>query len=153
MTDHIEHSTLRPDGQDRLPDRLTPYLAVSDARRALQWYQDVLTAHQATEPIVMPDGRVGHAELELPGARLYLADEHPELGVEAPRPDQGAAVTLHLQVDDVDAVTQRATAAGADLQRSPSDNPYGRIAVIRDPFGHRWMLNGPSSSGTGDTSS
>jgi uncharacterized glyoxalase superfamily protein PhnB len=69
-----------------------------------------------------------------------LSDEHPEIGVVAPRPGQGATVTLHLTVDDVDLVTRRAVNAGATLERSPADQPYGRNSVVRDPFGHRWML-------------
>ena len=148
----IEHQTQQQSQQQgQLSGRLTPYLAVRDARRALHWYRDVFAAQPLGEPIVMPDGRIGHAELELHGAVLYLADEHPQIGVEAPRPDHGAAVTLHLQVEDVDSLTERATGAGATLERPPTDNPYGRVAVVRDPFGHRWMLNAPAPA-TGPTS-
>lgn len=123
---------------------LTPYLAVADARAAIDWYVAVLGARRVGEPIVMPDGRVGHAELDLAGARLYLSDEHPEIGVVAPDPAAGVAVTLHLDVTDTDAVTERARAASAVVEREPDDNPYGRIATVRDPFGHRWMFNGPA---------
>lgn len=119
---------------------LSPYLAVLDARRAIAWYVDVLGATGGEAPIVMPDGRIGHAELELNGARLYLADEFPELGVVAPRPGEGAAVTLHAVVADVDGLARRAVAAGAVLDRPPEDGPGGRTAVLRDPFGHRWLL-------------
>ncbi len=122
---------------------VTPYLAVADARRALDWYVDALGAQVLGEPIVMPDGRVGHAELAVEGARLMLADEHPEIGVAAPVPGSGATVTLHAEVGDVDRLVERAVAAGATLERPPGDNPYGRIGVVRDPFGHRWMLNSP----------
>jgi len=122
---------------------IIPYLAVTDAPRALAWYAQVLGARPRGEPIVMPDGRVGHAELEVAGQVLMLADEHPELGVAAPEPGRGATVTLHLtvdDVDDVDAVAARAVDAGADLERPPADHPYGRNAVLRDPFGHRWLV-------------
>lgn len=125
---------------------VTPYLAVADARRALDWYADVLGARPLGEPILMPDDRIGHAELELGGAVLMLADEHPEMGVTAPVPGQGAAVTLHLDVPDVDDVTARAVGAGARLDRAPADHPYGRNAVVVDPFGHRWMLSGPPAA-------
>ncbi|MGH2889434.1 MAG: VOC family protein, partial [Solirubrobacteraceae bacterium] len=63
---------------------LTPYLAVADARAAVEWYIQHLDARQVGEPIVMPDGRIGHAELSISGARVFLADEHPEIGVSAP---------------------------------------------------------------------
>ncbi len=119
---------------------VVPYLAVADAPRALAWYVEALGARPRGEPIVMPDGRVGHAELEVAGQVLMLADEHPEIGVVAPAPGRGATVTLHLTVDDIDAVTTRAVDAGAALERPAADHPYGRNAVIRDPFGHRWLV-------------
>ncbi len=125
---------------------LTPYLAVADARAAIDWYVDVLGARQVGEPIVMPDDKIGHAELELAGARIFLSDEHPEYGVAAPLPGRGAGVSLDLEVPDADAAVARAAAANATVEREPSDNPYGRIGVIRDPFGHRWMLNAPTAT-------
>jgi uncharacterized glyoxalase superfamily protein PhnB len=122
---------------------ITPYLAVADARRALEWYAGALGASPLGEPIVMPDGRVGHAEIAVAGARVMLSDAHPEIGVVAPQPGAGATVTLHVDVPDVDALVARAVGAGAVPEREPGDNPYGRIGVVRDPFGHRWMLNTP----------
>ena len=122
---------------------LTPYLAVDDARAAIDWYRRVFDAELVGEPIVMPDGRVGHAELVIFGAQLFLSDAHPEIGVVAPQPGAGASVTLHLELPDVDETTDRARTERAAVEREPSDNPYGRIATVRDPFGHRWMLNGP----------
>lgn len=125
---------------------LTPYLAVADCRAAIEWYADVLGAEVTHEPIVMPDGRVGHVELAVDGARWMMADEHPEIQVEAPAEGRGAAVTLHLTVADVDTLTARACAGGAVLDRGPEDSPpVGRVAVVRDPFGHRWFLNQPST--------
>jgi len=120
---------------------LTPYLAVADARAAMAWYVEHLGAEVTYEPVVMPDGRIGHSELEVQGARWMLADEHPELHVQAPQPGNGAAVTLHLAVDDVDRLAGDAAEGGAVLDRGPEETPVGRIAVFRDPFGHRWMLN------------
>jgi predicted enzyme related to lactoylglutathione lyase len=118
-----------------------PYLAVPDARRAIAWYVDVFGATVAGEPIVLPDGRVGHAELTLPDGALYLADEHPELGVVAPR--GGASVSLMLAVADADEMRMRALAAGASGDRPPYDGYGTRNAWIVDPFGHRWGLNSP----------
>lgn len=122
---------------------LTPYLAVDDARAAIDWYAAVFEARAVDDPIVMPDGRIGHAELDIGGAPLYLSDAHPEIGVVAPDRDAGVAVTLHLEVGDTDDAIRRARDASAVVEREPSDNPYGRVATIRDPFGHRWMLTGP----------
>ena len=123
--------------------QLIPYLAVRDARAAMDWYADALGARVVGDPYVMDDNRIGHAELDVSGAPLYLADEHPELGLTAP--DEGRiSVTLHLSVPDVDAAVARAETVGATVERPPTDAPYGRTAVIVDPYGHRWMLQTPS---------
>ena len=121
---------------------LTPYLAVADARAAIDWYRNVFDARVTVDPIEMPDGRIGHAEFDIDGAHLMMADAHPELQCPAPEIGAGSPVTLHLTVNDVDDVTERAQSAGALVDRAPADNPgVGRVAVIRDPFGHRWFLN------------
>jgi uncharacterized glyoxalase superfamily protein PhnB len=118
---------------------LSPYLAVGDARAAIAWYARTFGAITGSEPIVMPDGRVGHAELTIGGSVLMLADEHPEIGHVAPS-SGGSAVTLHLTVGDVDAVIVHAVANGAELVRPPTTAEYGRSATLIDPFGHRWLL-------------
>jgi predicted enzyme related to lactoylglutathione lyase len=119
-----------------------PYLAVRGARAALDWYAQVLGARLRGEPIIMPDGRVGHAELELAGGVIYLAEEHPEIGVRAPQPG-GVPVSLVLTVADVDDVVESAVAAGARLDRGPYEGYGHRNATVTDPYGHRWMLQAP----------
>jgi predicted enzyme related to lactoylglutathione lyase len=119
-----------------------PYLAVRGARAALDWYARVLGARQRGEPIIMPDGRVGHAELELAGGVIYLAEEHPEIGVRAPQPG-GVPVSLVLTVADVDDVVRSAVAAGGRLDRGPYEGYGHRNATVTDPYGHRWMLQAP----------
>lgn len=121
---------------------LTPYICVADARAAIEWYVDVLGAVVTHEPIVMPDGKVGHVELAVDGAAWMMADEFESAGVAGPDPQCGSAVTLHLTVADVDALCVRIVASGVTLDRGPEDSPpAGRVAVFRDPFGHRWFLN------------
>jgi len=121
---------------------LTPYLCVADSRRAIEWYAAALGAEVVREPIVMDDGRVGHCELAVHGARWMMSDEFESAGVAAPDPARGASVTLHLTVEDCDAASARAVAQGVTLDRGPEDSPpAGRVAVFRDPFGHRWFLN------------
>jgi predicted enzyme related to lactoylglutathione lyase len=119
-----------------------PYLAVANARDAIAWYVDALGAVVIGEPIVMGDGRIGHAELALAGGVLYLADEYPELGLKAPAP-HATSVSLMLHVPDTDAALHRARERGADVQREVYENYGSRNATIIDPFGHRWMLSGP----------
>lgn len=126
---------------------LTPYLCVEDARKAIDWYAEALGATMVYEPVVMDDGRIGHAEMDLAGARWMMAEEFPDVDVASPDPNRGAAVSLHLTVEDVDAVAERVVAAGVTLDRGPEDAEYaGRMAVFHDPFGHRWLLNAPASA-------
>jgi predicted enzyme related to lactoylglutathione lyase len=119
-----------------------PYLSVANARGAIAWYVDTFGATVVGEPIVMDDGRVGHAELAIAGGVLYLADEYPELGLKGPDP-QWSSVSLMLHVPDTDATLERARERGARVQREPYENYGARNATIVDPFGHRWMLSGP----------
>ena len=123
---------------------LTPYICVADARAAVEWYVEVLGAEVTYAPIEMPDGRIGHVELAVGGARWMMSDEFAEANVAAPDPGRGNAVSLHLTLDDVDSVAARVQASGVTLDRGPEDNEnVGRVVVFRDPFGHRWFLNQP----------
>lgn len=124
---------------------VVPYLAVAGARRAIEWYVAALGAQVRGEPIVMADGRIGHAELEIGGGLIMLSEEHPEIGVAAPNPGQGVPVTIHLTVGDVDTLIGRAVSAGARLDRPIADYEYGRNGVLTDPFGHRWLISGQPS--------
>ena len=130
---------------------LTPYIVVSDARRAMEWYIDVLGAQRRGEPIVNADGTIGHAEVGLGDAVLMFAeasDLWPDVPVRAPESPATFSHTLHLDVDDVDGMTERARRSGASVEREPADQFYGRGAVIVDPFGHRWMLRRPTATET-----
>ncbi|ORW44131.1 glyoxalase [Mycobacterium paraense] len=123
-----------------------PYLSVADARAAIAWYADAFGAEVIGEPIVMGDGRIGHAEIAIAGGVLYLADEYPELGLKAPAPG-GVSVSLMLNVADTDAALRTARERGAAVERGPYENYGTRTATIIDPFGHRWMLSGPAAAG------
>lgn len=120
---------------------MTPYICVEDAHQAIGWYSAVFDAGVANGPIEMDDGRIGHVELYLGDARLFMSEEFADAGVAPPDGHRGAPVTMHLTTDHVDEFVERAAAHGARIDRGPSDTPYGRIAVVTDPFGHRGMLN------------
>ena len=123
-----------------------PYLVVRDARAAISWYAEAFGAHTVGDPYLDGD-RVGHAELEIAGATLYLADEYPEYGLQGPG-DGKPPVSLHLSVSDVDAVMDRAENAGATVERPATDEPYGRGGRLIDPYGHRWMVqSAPAAAG------
>ena len=117
-----------------------PYLRVKDASRAVAFYVDVFGAVEKFR-LVEPSGRVGHVELLFGTATLMLSDEYPELGFNGPQTIGATSVSLHLHVDDCDAVLAKAVAAGGELIRKPSDAFYGeRSGTVRDPFGHEWMV-------------
>jgi uncharacterized glyoxalase superfamily protein PhnB len=130
------------------PPTLTPYITVRDGRRALDWYRRVFGARRRGEPYVMADGSIGHAELAIGDAVLMLSEGSTQVPVQPPRGEGPFSYTLHVQLDDVDGTIQRARQLGAQVEREPVDEPYGRVAVIVDPFGHRWMLNQPPARAT-----
>lgn len=133
------------------PPTLTPYIVVSDARRAMDWYIEVFGAQRRGELHVNEDGTIGHAEVGIGDAVLMFAeasDLWPDVPVRAPDSPATFSHTLHLEVDDVDRTTERARRSGASVEREPTDQPYGRGSVIVDPFGHRWMLLRPPARAT-----
>lgn len=130
------------------PPTLTPYIAVADGRRAIDWYVDVFQGERRGDPYVMPDGSIGHAEVGIGDSVLMLSEPSSEVPVRQPVPGGPHSHTLHIQVDDVDATVRRAVGQGAAVEREPVDEPYGRVAVIIDPFGHRWLLNQPPARAT-----
>lgn len=120
--------------------QVTPYLAVEDANRAIEWYSTVFGTRERMR-LGAPDGKVGHAELELGDSLLMLADEFPEMGMRSPKAVGGTPVTISLYVDDVDGVFERAVQGGAKPLRQIEDQFYGdRVGSFEDPFGHRWSV-------------
>ncbi|NOK02865.1 MULTISPECIES: VOC family protein [Myxococcus] len=121
--------------------RLSLALVTKDAPAALDFYTRAFGAQEKYR-LTEPSGRVGHAEMDLGGVTLMLADEYPEYDILSPQSRGGTTCSLNLRVDDVDAAAQRAIDAGATLERPIQDEFYGdRSAHLRDPFGHRWALN------------
>ena len=117
-----------------------PYLCVRGAAAAVEFYTRVFGAVE-TLRLNAPDGRIAHCELRLGPSTVMLADEFPEYGVRSPLAFGGTGTTLHLHVDDVDALTRRAVDAGATVLREPADQGHGeRQSRLRDPFGHEWLL-------------
>ena len=119
-----------------------PYITVRGCAGALAWYADVFGATEVMR-VTADDGTIGHAEISIGGATIYLSDEHPALGVVGPATLDGTTFALHLTVDrDVDGLFARAVDAGATALHEPADQPHGaRHGALVDPFGHRWMLS------------
>jgi PhnB protein len=119
---------------------LIPYLAVRDAAKAIAFYQQAFDATELYRLIDPESGRIGHAELLINGTMFMLADEYPAHS-KTPQTLGGTTVKLTLMVEDVDAIVDRASAAGATVVMPPSNQFYGhRSASVCDPFGHEWMF-------------
>jgi uncharacterized glyoxalase superfamily protein PhnB len=119
---------------------LFPYLRVKNAGKAIDFYQRALGAIEKFR-LTEPGGRIGHAELAFGGATVMLSEEYPELGLLGPESIGATSVSIHLHVDDCDALIRQAVAEGAKLLREPSDAFYGeRSGTVRDPFGHEWLI-------------
>ena len=119
---------------------VTPYLTVHDASKALEFYQQAFGAIE-TLRLTDPEGKIGHAEVQIGDAPVMLSDEFPGMGSPSPKTLNGSAVVLHLYVEDVDAFVSKAVDAGATVLMEVSDQFYGdRMGKLQDPFGHIWTV-------------
>jgi PhnB protein len=118
----------------------SPYLAVDDAARAIEYY---VKAFGAKEVLRMdaPGGKVGHAELELGDSRIMLSDPFPQASTRPPKELGGTSASVFLYVEDVDAVVKQAVDAGATVTMEVANQFWGdRFGTITDPFGHVWSI-------------
>jgi PhnB protein len=119
---------------------LTPYLAIRGGVQALDWYKKAFGAKERMR-MPGPDGKIGHAELEIGDCVLMLADEFPGMNT-SPATLNGTTVTLLLYVKDVDAAFKKAVDLGAASKVPPETKFYGdRSGILADPFGHLWCLS------------
>ena len=119
---------------------VTPYLAIKNAVKALEFYKTTFGATE-TSKLMLPDGRLGHAEIRLGDSVIMLSDEFPEYGGKSPETLGGSPVSIHLYVEDVDVFFKRALAAGAKERKPITDQFYGdRSGQLEDPFGHLWWV-------------
>ena len=119
---------------------VTPYLACKDAAGAINFYKKAFGAKELMR-MPAPGGKVGHAEVEISGSRVMLADEYPDMDFLSPQTRGGTAVHMHVYVKNVDAAFTRALQAGAKQLREVKDQFYGdRSGSLQDPFGHVWHL-------------
>jgi PhnB protein len=120
---------------------VTPYLYVKGAAQAIEFYKRAFSATERMR-IAQPDGRVGHAEIQIDDSVIMLSDEFLEMGASSPQSLGGSPVSIHLYVEDADAMFKQAIAAGAKVKRPVADQFYGdRLGGVEDPFGHIWWIS------------
>jgi PhnB protein len=120
--------------------RVTPYLIVDDGAAAIDFYTSVLSASERMR-MAGPDGKVGHAELNVGDSVIMLADEHADMNAVGPKTVGGTPVSIHVYVEDSDSVFERAIEAGAKSLAPMEDKFYGdRSGSFEDPFGHHWNV-------------
>jgi uncharacterized glyoxalase superfamily protein PhnB len=119
---------------------ITPHLVCAGAADAIEFYKKAFGAVELGRVAGAP-GKLIHAAIRIGDSPLMLVDEMPECGALGPKARGGSSVTIHLQVEDVDAVFERAVAAGAKVTMPVDDMFWGdRYGQIEDPFGHSWSI-------------
>ncbi|HEV2675479.1 MAG TPA: VOC family protein [Aliidongia sp.] len=119
---------------------VTPHLVCANAVDAIAYYEKALGAVEVGR-LAGPDGKIAHAALRIGDSTVFLTDEMPQCGLLGPTARNGSSVTIHLSVDNADAVLARAVAAGAEVAMPIWDAPWGdRYGQFRDPFGHSWAV-------------
>src|SRR5438046_9207625 len=120
---------------------VTPYRPVRDAAAAIEGYVEAVGGEEIMR-MPTPDGKIGHAELKICDAIIFLADEFPQVGNKSPQTLGGSTGGLYLYVEDVDKAFKRATDAGATVKMPVTDMFWGdRYGQVTDPFGHLWSLS------------
>jgi PhnB protein len=119
---------------------VTPYLAVEDATEAIEYYTKAFGAKERVR-METPDGKVGHAELEIGDSLVMLSDPFPQASTKPPNELGGTSVSVFMYVEDVDAVVKQAVDAGAMVTMEVADQFWGdRFGSVKDPFGHLWSI-------------
>ena len=119
---------------------LTPYLAVDDAAQAIDYYKKAFGAKERVR-METPDGKIGHAELEIGDSLVMLADPFPQASTQPPKELGGTSASVFMYVEDVDAVVAQAVGAGATVTMEVADQFWGdRFGSVKDPFGHSWSI-------------
>ncbi len=119
---------------------VTPYLVVDDAAGAIEYYERAFGAKERVR-MDTPDGRIGHAELEIGDSLVMLSDPFPQASTRPPSELGGTSASVFLYVEDVDAVVKNAVDEGATITMEVENQFWGdRFGTITDPFGHVWSI-------------
>jgi PhnB protein len=116
------------------------YITLKDCNAAIEFYKKAFGATERGR-LLMPDGKVAHAEIEIEGSLLMMADENLEWGNKSAETIGGNPMGFALYVKDADAAVKKAVDAGAKIVMPIKDEFYGdRIGQVMDPFGYKWSL-------------
>jgi len=119
---------------------ITPYLAVEDAGKAIDFYKDAFGAEELMR-MPGPDGKIAHAEIQIGDSKLMLSDPFEQSSVQPPAERGGPTASIFLYVEDVDSTFEQATEAGATVTSPLEDMFWGdRFGTVTDPFGHVWSM-------------
>lgn len=120
---------------------ITPSLVVEGAAEAIEFYKKAFGAEELSRS-PGPDGKkIMHAELKIGNSILFLNDEFKDMNCRSPKTLGGTPVALHLYVEDVDMVFDRAIKAGGKAQMPVMDMFWGdRYGKFVDPFGQEWSI-------------
>jgi PhnB protein len=119
---------------------VTPYIAVDDAAKAIEFYK---RAFGAKERVKMegPPGKISHAELEIGDSVIMLSDPFPQSPLKTPKEIGGTTASMLLYVEDVDEAVQQAVDAGAKITMEIENQFWGdRFGRVEDPFGQNWQI-------------
>src|SRR5437868_9052235 len=103
------------------PGTMIPALIYTDAAKAIDWLCGAFGFRERLR-IGGPDGRVGHAQLELGGGGIMLGEART--GFRPPRPGE-ISVTITVRVENIDRHFEQAKLFGAQIEAPPTDHPYG----------------------------
>jgi len=119
---------------------VTPHLICGGAAEAIEFYKQAFDAVELSR-LLSPEGNVMHASIRIGDSVIMLNDEMPQWGTFGPKSLKGSPVTIHLYVEDADAVFAQAVKAGATSTMPLEDMFWGdRYGKVADPFGHQWSI-------------
>ena len=128
------------------PLGLYVHLTVTGGDKAIAWYTEVFGAELKARHMAEDQHRVLFAILAMFGGHVFVSDVFAELtpDTQAPSAATPPTCTLHVDLEDpaeVNAIVNRAEAAGAAVTMRPEDVYWGdRYGRIRDPVGHVWSF-------------
>ncbi len=126
-------------------DQFIPHVVVSDGMAALEFYKQAFGGVDGHNMMDQDGKRLLHGEVVLDGHRLFVSDEFAtsEGGtLRLPPEGGGTSVRITIEVEDADAVVERAVALGAKVLMPVQFMFWGaRYGKFIDPYGHEWGVN------------